>query len=121
MGVQWTAAEIPPQHGRVAVITGANSGGASTNLTRHVPDRFRWAMRLQEKLMFEIAAVGALPTLLAATDPGASGGQYYGPDGLLGQRGYPVVVGSSWRSRDMILAQRLWDVSESLTGVKYPL
>ena len=33
--------------------------------------------------------MGALPTLRAATDPAALGGQYYGPDGLGGTRGYP--------------------------------
>ena len=107
--------------GHRARAMAAHPGGASTNLTRHVPERFRWAVRLQEKLMFQTAAMGALPALRAATDPSAAGGQYYGPDGLLGQRGYPVVVGSSRRSRDVLLAQRLWDVSESLTGVKCPL
>ena len=38
------------------------------------------------------ADLGALPTLRAATDPGARGGQYYGPDGFGEMRGYPKVV-----------------------------
>ena len=33
--------------------------------------------------------MGALPVLRAATDPGVAGGQYYGPRGLFGARGYP--------------------------------
>ena len=33
--------------------------------------------------------MGALPTLRAATDPGVLGGQYYGPRGFFGTRGYP--------------------------------
>ena len=33
--------------------------------------------------------MGALPTLRAATDPGVLGGEYYGPRGPLGARGYP--------------------------------
>lgn len=35
---------------------------------------------------------GALPTLHAATDPEAAGGDYYGPHGFLQMRGYPKRV-----------------------------
>ena len=107
--------------GRPAAALAAHPGGARTNLARHVPDKLMWAMRLQEKLMFQSAEMGALPALRAATDPAAVGGQYYGPDGLFGQRGYPVVVRSSRQARDPMTAQQLWAVSESLTGVRYEL
>jgi len=63
----------------------------------------------------------ALPTLRAATDPAAHGGQYYSPDGFLEQRGHPKVVGSSPQSRDEDLQRRLWAVSEELTGVTFPV
>ncbi len=33
-------------------------------------------------VLFQSAAMGALPTLRAATDPAVQGGQYYGPDGF---------------------------------------
>ncbi len=65
--------------------------------------------------------MGALPTLRAATDPGALGGQYYGPDGIAQQRGYPVVVASSAQSYDVDLQRRLWAVSEELTKVVFPV
>ena len=64
---------------------------------------------------------GALPTLRAATDPAAQGGQFYGPDGLGEGRGYPKIVKSSKQSYDETLQSRLWTVSEELTGVTYPL
>ena len=64
---------------------------------------------------------GALPTLRAATDPDARGGQYYGPDGLGEIKGSPKVVASSAQSRDEDLQRRLWTVSEELTGVTYPV
>ena len=67
------------------------------------------------------AAMGALPTLRAATDPGVLGGQCFGPDGLGGLRGYPKVVASSDQSHDATLQRRLWEVSEELTGVVYPV
>jgi hypothetical protein len=67
------------------------------------------------------AAMGALPTLRAATDPAAIGGQYYGPDGFMESRGHPVLVESSQRSHDRDLQRQVWDLSESLTGVEYPI
>jgi hypothetical protein len=63
--------------------------------------------------------MGALPTLRAAVDPRAQGGQYYGPDAFMEQRGYPVVVQSSIASHDREAAEKLWHVSEQLTGVRY--
>ena len=48
------------------------------------------------------------------------GGQYFGPDGFGEQRGYPVVVSSSRASHDIAAQQRLWTVSEELTGVTFP-
>ena len=66
-------------------------------------------------------AVGALPTLRAATDPGVLGGQYYGPGGLSGARGYPELAHSSRQSRDTATQRRLWTVSEELTGVTFPV
>ena len=65
--------------------------------------------------------MGALPQLRAATDPGVTGGQYYGPDGFGGMRGYPKVVASSTKSHDAERQRRLWAVSEELTGVTYPI
>jgi hypothetical protein len=63
------------------------------------------------------AAMGALPTLRAATDPAAVGGQYYGPDRMFETRGYPVVVTAADTAYDREVAARLWELSEELTGV----
>jgi hypothetical protein len=63
--------------------------------------------------------MGALPTLRAATDPTVKGGQYYGPDGYGEQRGHPKLVQSSSKARDIPAQQRLWSVSETLTGVRF--
>jgi NAD(P)-dependent dehydrogenase (short-subunit alcohol dehydrogenase family) len=64
---------------------------------------------------------GALPTLRAATDPAAQGGEYYGPGGYKEFTGYPVLVQSSDRSHELSAQRRLWEISEQLTGVTYPL
>jgi len=63
---------------------------------------------------------GALPTLRAAVDPDAAPAAYYGPHGLMQMRGYPVplpMVPAALVSAD---AERLWEVSEALTEVRYP-
>jgi hypothetical protein len=65
--------------------------------------------------------MGALPTLRAATDPGALGGEYYGPDGFAQLRGHPVRVESSARSHDADLQRGLWKASEESTGVPFPV
>ncbi|MGH3966540.1 MAG: short-chain dehydrogenase, partial [Mycobacterium sp.] len=66
-------------------------------------------------------AMGALPSLRAATDPDALGGEYYGPGGIGEIRGYPKIVSSSKKSHDADLQRRLWAVSEELTGVTFPI
>jgi protochlorophyllide reductase len=62
---------------------------------------------------------GALPTLRAATDPAAHGGEFYGPGGFHEYTGSPVRVESTAASHDPAAQQRLWDISEQLTGVRY--
>ncbi|MFD4672585.1 oxidoreductase [Lentzea sp. NPDC058450] len=63
---------------------------------------------------------GALPSLYAATQdvPGAS---YVGPDGRFELHGHPTLVGRSAAASDPVLARRLWETSERLTGVTFPL
>ena len=71
-------------------------------------------------LFAQSAAMGALPTLYAATSPEVRGGDYIGPDGLGELWGTPAKVGRSGAASDPSAAARLWEVSEQLTGVHYP-
>ena len=66
------------------------------------------------------AARGALPGLYAATVPEVTGGQYWGPDGLLEVRGDPALAQVSPHGQDHAVWKRLWEESEQLTGVHYP-
>ncbi len=66
------------------------------------------------------AARGALPGLYAATMQDAAGGQYWGPDGLLEVRGDPALSQISAQAQDHAVWKRLWEVSETLTGVVFP-
>jgi len=106
--------------GTHTIAAAAHPGGSRSELARNLPPVMRGAFKLLEP-MFQDADMGALPSLRAATDPGVIGGQYYGPDGIGEQRGYPKVVGSNAASHDVEAQHRLWAVSEQLTGVVYPV
>jgi NAD(P)-dependent dehydrogenase (short-subunit alcohol dehydrogenase family) len=101
------------------IAVAAHPGGSDTELMRHLPRALNFALPVVRP-MFQPADMGALPQLRAATDPGVLGGQYFGPDGPGGTRGYPKVVPSSDQSYDAELQRRLWAVSEELTGVHFP-
>jgi len=62
---------------------------------------------------------GAEPTLYAAANPIAQSGQYIGPDGFMEFRGHPKVVRARKKAYDPEVAQRLWLISEQLTGITH--
>jgi NAD(P)-dependent dehydrogenase (short-subunit alcohol dehydrogenase family) len=107
-------------HGTTIAVA-AHPGMSDTELMRNMPGPLIFAFERVAPLIAQNPAMGALPTLRAATDPAVLGGQYYGPDGLGQTRGYPKVVGSSKKSHDTDLQRRLWTVSEELTGVTFPV
>jgi NAD(P)-dependent dehydrogenase (short-subunit alcohol dehydrogenase family) len=98
----------------------AHPGYAATNLQSAAPPALdRVAMALANHLFAQSAEMGALPELYAATRPNLDGGLFIGPDGPSEQRGYPKVVSPSRAGRNGATADRLWAVSEELTGVSY--
>lgn len=103
------------------IAVAAHPGVSDTELIRHVPGNSLPGVRLISGMLLNSAEMGALATLRAATDPTVTGGQYYGPDGFRELRGYPKLVSSSNQSHDRNIQQRLWTVSEELTGVSFPI
>jgi NAD(P)-dependent dehydrogenase (short-subunit alcohol dehydrogenase family) len=99
----------------------AHPGKARTELIRYLPGWARVEDLIVEEPLGQSAAMGALTTLRAATDPAARGGEYYGPKSRGELRGYPRLVAASDRARDVAAQQRLWGESERLTGVSYPV
>ncbi len=99
----------------------AHPGYASTNLQSHTGNVVQnTLMALGNKVLAQSEEMGALPTLYAATQD-LPGGSYVGPDGFQEQRGHPTLVGRSGRASDPDVAKRLWELSEELTGVSFPL
>jgi NAD(P)-dependent dehydrogenase (short-subunit alcohol dehydrogenase family) len=100
----------------------AHPGYSATNLQTSGPTGIaKQLMRVANKLVAQDVDMGALNQLYAATDPGAQSGQFIGPQGRSESRGFPTVVQPIESAKSPETAQRLWDVSEELTGVRYGL
>lgn len=103
----------------------AHPGWADTELQRRGPEMEgsklkATLMGAANRLLAQSAAAGAKPILHAATGDVDPAG-YYGPGGLLEMRGDPTRVEPVETARDEALARRLWEVSESETGVEFDL
>jgi NAD(P)-dependent dehydrogenase (short-subunit alcohol dehydrogenase family) len=112
---------LAAEPGAKTIAVAAHPGGSNTELARNLPRIVQPLKAVLGPVLFQSPAMGALPTLRAATDPAVTGGQYYGPAGFLEQRGHPKLVASSAQSHDEELQRRLWTVSEELTGVGFPV
>ena len=107
-------------HGTTIAVA-AHPGVSNTELARNTPALIRVPVTWLAPLISQKPEMGALPTLRAATDLAVVGGQYYGPGNRGEVRGYPKLVESSDDSHDIAVQQRLWTVSEELTGVTFPV
>ena len=99
----------------------AHPGYANTNLQSHTGNPFQNAlMWLANRTIAQSEERGALPTFFAATED-VPGGSYVGPNGIGESRGNPTLVGRSRAAQDTQMAAALWERSEALTGVTYPV
>jgi len=99
----------------------AHPGYAATNLQgRTASPISNFFAAVANRLVAQSDTMGALPTLYAATED-IPGGTYVGPDGFRHMQGHPAVDTPAPKARDAETARRLWDLSEQLTGVSWPL
>ncbi|WP_341201124.1 oxidoreductase [Planomicrobium okeanokoites] len=107
------------QHGISTLSLACHPGISATNLFklggREMPRIFSGLMHRY----LQPAAMGALPTVYAATDPVIKGGEYIGPDGKGNRRGYPALEEPDPAVKDEAIRQKLWEVSEDLSGVTF--
>ena len=95
------------------IVASAHPGGTATELARH--SLFYKAMNL----LAQDSKMGALPTLYAAVAADVQGNDYYGPGGFQEFKGFPKKVEPANRAKKDDVAEKLWDVSEKMTGVSY--
>ncbi len=110
--------------GRDLVVAAAHPGYAATHLQYAAGEarQSSFEARLWDVVngaLAQSAAMGALPTLYAATAADVVSDDYFGPSRFFEAWGPPVRSGRSARARDVEAARRLWDISEQLTGVKF--
>ena len=107
--------------GSPVLATAAHPGYAATNLQFRSGRRSLDIMSsIGNRLFAQDEDGGALPTLYAATAD-IPGNTFAGPGGFMEQRGAPKLVGRRHTAQDAGVARRLWDASEELTGVRFPL
>lgn len=97
----------------------AQPGANKTELARHMnQEAYDLAVERIGGLMEPWQ--GALPSLYAAVDPEAKGGELYGPHEEGGYKGYPAHTALLPHALDEAIARKLWDFAEEVTGVKFP-
>ena len=107
--------------GSTVIATAAHPGYAATNLQFHSGrSSLDLISRIGNRVIAQDENGGALPTLYAAVAD-VPGNSFAGPGGFMEQRGAPKLVGRSKAAQDADVAGRLWDVSEQLTSVRFPL
>lgn len=96
------------------ITTASHPGWTATELQRN-----SGIVEFLNKFFAQDISMGALPTLRAAIEKDLTGAEYFGPNGFMELRGYPVEVETNKLSKDEAIAKKLWEVSEELTGVKF--
>ncbi|WP_433801155.1 SDR family NAD(P)-dependent oxidoreductase [Actinomycetospora sp. CA-084318] len=111
----WTLRSLAAHPGITRTELFANSTVPGGGAPREMP-------RLQRLLPLQEVDTGAEPMLVAATDPAAGNGTYWGPTGwglpgLLQMRGRTAQVRAPRAAADADLAARYWTAVERVTGV----
>ena len=107
--------------GSTVKATAAHPGYAATNLQFHSENRLMDAFNMfGNRVLAQDEHGGALPTLYAAVAD-IPGDSFAGPAGFMEVRGGAKLVKRTDAAKDADVARRLWDVSEQLTGVRFPL
>jgi NAD(P)-dependent dehydrogenase (short-subunit alcohol dehydrogenase family) len=106
-----------PGLSKTNLLSGASYGAGKPTVGARLA-RLSWRLL---PFMWLDADEGIKPTLYGAVSPDAQGGAYYGPRGFYETTGGGVTFAHMppmARSRDV--TDRVWQLSEELTGVTYP-
>jgi NAD(P)-dependent dehydrogenase (short-subunit alcohol dehydrogenase family) len=97
-------------------------GWSATNLQSTGPGKFmERMMNLGNVLLAQSAERGSWPLVLAAADPEARAGRYYGPTRRRQLAGPVDLCPIARCGQDEDAARRLWDVSTEMTGASWSI
>lgn len=102
-------------HHAATIATAAHPGVSMTELWRS--SNF-FTKHIGMPLLSQPPDKAARSILRAACDPDATNGSYWGPS-FLGLRGDPNRAFIPRRGRDLKMGEKLWEMSEALTGVRF--
>lgn len=100
--------------GAKTLVTAAHPGWTATELQRH-----SGLIRFLNHFFAQGITMGALPVLYAAVGTDVKSGDYFGPSGWREMKGFPKKVESNELSHNKEIAEKLWEISEEWTGVKF--
>lgn len=100
--------------------TRTNLQTAGASLGRDKPSLMTRVLLRVDPLPSQGVQQGAEPLLVAAVDPSAESGQYYGPSQWFGLVGPAKLAKTPRSALDDKVAARLWTTAEQLTGVRLP-
>ncbi len=106
--------------GRKLTSAAAHPGLSATELAantarmRSLPRQFDRVVGAGTRALTQPVELGVLPQLFAATAPNVRGGDFFGPSGFAGIRGYPSRARMSPRAREPRTAQRLWELTSEM-------
>lgn len=104
--------------GSPMISLGAHPGGTQSELSRN--NTLLKIINALSSRITQSTEAGAMPSVRAATDPEARGGDYFGPGGFGTMSGPATRQRSSRRSHDEAVAASLWRRCEELSGVRWP-
>lgn len=105
--------------GSSVIAVSAHPGVSMTNLVQFVPGILQILLKPLAPIFTHDPEQGALPTLMAAIGEDVKGGEYLGPIGFNEMKGEPGRAKVKSIARDEQVAQKLWKVSEELTGEQF--
>jgi NAD(P)-dependent dehydrogenase (short-subunit alcohol dehydrogenase family) len=107
------------QHGISTISLACHPGITATNLFKLGKKDSPQLLQKLLKWLFQSVEMGVLPTIYAAIEDSLSGGEYIGPDGRGNRTGNPALETPAANVYNRETMEKLWDVSETLTGVVY--
>ena len=99
----------------ISVHPGYSNTALQSKTGKKVQDKF---MEFANKRIAQSEEQGSWPSLFAITED-VPGNSFIGPDGFGEIKGHPTYVKRSRRAQDSEVAEKLWQLSDELTGIKY--
>ncbi len=104
------------EKGTDTIVTSAHPGWTATDLQRHAS-----GANFLNRFLAQSIDMGALPTLYGAVGEKVVNGDFFGPSGFMEMKGYPKKVYPNKKAQKKAISEKLWEISEDVTGVVFKI